>query len=129
MRHTVQGPIPSSDALPFSLALLLQARHVDIQLPPLNVHAGVTEVYLDDPGIRIVADPAVGAQAIEEAEDAAAVQQAGYVLGEESAQLGVVLAERIEVYRIVKLALLQKLRRDLLLMSQLNHINLRFVVL
>lgn len=70
---TIQSPIPPLDALPFALALLFQARHVDVQLLPLDVYAGIAQVHLDNLGVDIVANLAIGAQAVEEPEYASIV--------------------------------------------------------
>ena len=70
-QRTIERPVSPPHAAPLALAVAIEAGagiQVDVEVAPLDVEAGVAEVHLDDAGVDVVADAAVGAEAVEEAE-------------------------------------------------------------
>ena len=70
-QRTIERPVSPPHAAPLALAVAIEAGagiQVDVEVAPLDVKAGVAEVHLDDAGVDVVADAAVGAEAVEEAE-------------------------------------------------------------
>ena len=106
---TVQRPIPPLHTLPFALASLSEVRHVDVYYVPIDIQASIGQMQLDHLRVDVVADQAVGAEAVEEAEPAFAGQKARDDLGEEHAQLRIVLAKGVKVNGVVDTPFLKQL--------------------